>query len=48
MSLEGRVLTITTALPSGGDVGDLWEALELAGMEGRHLQWVAGAADTLD
>lgn len=42
VSIEGRVLTITTALPSGGDVGDLWAALELAGMEGSHLQWVAG------
>jgi hypothetical protein len=41
VSIEGRVLTITTALPSGGDVGDLWAALELAGMEGRHLAWVA-------
>jgi hypothetical protein len=44
VSVEGRVLTVTAALPSGGDVGDLWAALELAGMAGRHLEWVA---DTL-
>jgi hypothetical protein len=44
VSVEGRVLTITAALPSGGDVADLWAALELAGMAGRHLEWVA---DTL-
>jgi hypothetical protein len=38
----GCVLTIAPMLPSGGAVGDLWEAMELAGMLDVNLQYVAG------
>eukprot|EP00877_Chromochloris_zofingiensis_P011162 jgi/Chrzof1/629/Cz01g23020.t1 len=41
VELSSHVLTITTSLPSGGDVGDLWAAMERAGMATPHLQWIA-------
>lgn len=36
------VITVTCALPSGGDVGDLWEAMEKADMQDKYLRTVAG------
>lgn len=36
------VITITCSLPSGGDVGELWEAMENAELEEKHLRTVAG------
>lgn len=34
-------ISITSTLPSGGDVGDVWAAMELAGSLDKHLQSVA-------
>jgi hypothetical protein len=36
-ALDHGVITITSGLPGGGDVGDLWGAMELAGVAERHL-----------
>ncbi|WIA09183.1 hypothetical protein OEZ85_008594 [Tetradesmus obliquus] len=40
-ALDHGVITITSALPGGGDVGDLWGAMELAGSAERHLAAIA-------
>lgn len=42
VSAEGCVITINCTLPSGGDVGQVWEAMELAGCADKHLAGVAG------
>lgn len=34
-------ISISSTLPSGGDVGDVWAAMELAGSLDKHLQSVA-------
>lgn len=43
VSLEGGVITISSSLPSGGDVGELWAALALAGLADKQLTRIAGA-----
>ena len=39
---EGGVMTITSTLPSGGDIGELWSAMKVAGLLDKHCQWIAG------
>lgn len=39
---QHQTFTITSTLPSGGDVGDVWAAMELAGLLSKHMQSVAG------
>lgn len=41
-TLAAGIITITCSLPGGGDVGDLWAAMELAGMADKHLAAIAG------
>jgi hypothetical protein len=41
-ALDHGVITIASSLPGGGDVGDLWGAMELAGVAERHLTIIAG------
>lgn len=53
MSRDNQCITITSSLPSGGDVGGVWAAMELAGSLQKHMQSVAGrcsdiAEDTSD
>jgi hypothetical protein len=38
----GGVITITCSLPSGGEVGELWAAMDVAGLAEQQLQKVAG------
>ncbi|KAF6266527.1 hypothetical protein COO60DRAFT_1654215 [Scenedesmus sp. NREL 46B-D3] len=40
-ALDHGVITINSSLPCGGDVGDLWGAMELAGCAERHLADIA-------
>jgi hypothetical protein len=41
---QAHTISITSTLPSGGDVGDVWSAMQLAGSISKHLQSVAGEA----
>lgn len=36
-------ITISSSLPAGGDVSDMWAAMELLGCLSQHMQAVAGA-----
>jgi hypothetical protein len=38
---SAATISITSMLPSGGDVGDVWAAMELTGSADKHLQAVA-------
>lgn len=42
VSRDNQCITITSSLPSGGDVGGVWAAMELAGSLQKHMQSVAG------
>jgi hypothetical protein len=39
---ERGLLSISATLPSGTDLADVWEAMELAGSADRHLGAIAG------
>jgi hypothetical protein len=43
---EAHLLTISPALPTGGSIGDVWSAMQQAGMLDKHLQYVAGEGYT--
>jgi hypothetical protein len=46
-ALDHGLITITSSLPGGGDVADLWGAMELAGIADRHLEAIASTCCVL-
>lgn len=41
VSPEHGQLTITSTLPGGGDVGDMWTAMEVSGSLSKHMDTIA-------
>lgn len=41
VDLNSQIINISSTLPSGGDVADVWAAMQLSGSLEKHMQSVA-------